>query len=52
MDTLLKVLFEEKNIYAPSDKFGVWAVPPLVATREELDMVVATIDEGLAIAME
>ncbi|KAB2850148.1 MAG: aminotransferase class III-fold pyridoxal phosphate-dependent enzyme [Hyphomicrobiaceae bacterium] len=43
-------LFREKNIYVPSDKFGVWVVPPLVVTKEEIDMIVAAIDDSLRLA--
>ena len=43
-------LFREKNIYVPSDKFGVWVVPPLVVTREEIDMIVGSIDDSLRLA--
>lgn len=43
-------LFREKNIYVPSDKFGVWVVPPLVVTREEIDMIVDAIDDSLRLA--
>jgi taurine--2-oxoglutarate transaminase len=42
-------LFRERNVYVPSDKFGVWVVPPLIVTREELDWVCAAIDDALAI---
>jgi taurine---2-oxoglutarate transaminase len=40
-------LLEEKNVYVPSDKFGVWIVPPLIATEGELDFVVDAIDDAL-----
>ena len=43
-------LFAKRDIYVPSDKFGVWVVPPLVVTREEIDWLVAAIDDALAIA--
>lgn len=43
-------LFRAKNIYVPSDKFGVWVVPPLVVTREEIDMIVDAIDDSLRLA--
>ena len=43
-------LFRERDIYVPSDKFGIWVVPPLVVTREELDWVCAAIDDALALA--
>ena len=43
-------LFQEKDIYVPSDKFGVWVVPPLVVTKDEIDWIVASIDDALKIA--
>ena len=43
-------LLAEKDIYVPADKFGVWVVPPLVAGKDELEMVVDAIDEALLIA--
>ena len=43
-------LFRERDIYVPSDKFGIWIVPPLVVTREELDWVCAAIDDALGLA--
>ncbi len=43
-------LFRSRDIYVPSDKFGIWVVPPLVVTREELDWVCAAIDDALSLA--
>jgi taurine---2-oxoglutarate transaminase len=43
-------LFHSRDIYVPSDKFGIWVVPPLVVTRDELDWVCAAIDDALALA--
>lgn len=43
-------LFRERDIYVPSDKFGLWIVPPLVVTREELDWLCAAIDDALSLA--
>ncbi len=40
----------EKSIYIPADKFGIWVVPPLIVTQEEIDFLVDAIDEALAIA--
>jgi taurine--2-oxoglutarate transaminase len=40
-------LLEEKNVYVPSDKFGIWVVPPLIVTTEEIDFFVQAIDEAL-----
>lgn len=44
---LAQYLMDKHNIYVPSDKFGVWVVPPLVVTKEELDFVIAAIDDAL-----
>jgi len=43
-------MFREKNIYIPADKFGIWVVPPLIVTNEELDYIVEAIDVSLKIA--
>jgi len=43
-------LFRERDIYVPSDKFGIWVVPPLVVTREELDWICTAIDDALGMA--
>lgn len=40
-------LLREKNIYVPTDKFGIWVVPPLVVTEDEIDWFCAGIDEAL-----
>lgn len=40
-------LFKEKNIYVPSDKFGIWVVPPLIVTEAEMDWFCEGIDEAL-----
>lgn len=45
-----KYLFEEKHIYVPGDKFGLWIVPPLVVTRDEIDFLVSAFDDALSIA--
>ena len=42
-----RFLFEERIIYVPSDKFGVWVVPPLVVTHSEIDWITEAIDEAL-----
>jgi taurine--2-oxoglutarate transaminase len=47
---IAKFLLDEKNIYVPGDKFGLWIVPPLVVTKDEIDFLLAAIDEALAIA--
>jgi len=43
-------LLRERDVYVPSDKFGLWIVPPLVVTRDELDWVCAAIDDALGLA--
>ena len=40
-------LFREKNVYVPSDKFGIWVVPPLIVTESEMDWFCEAIDEAL-----
>jgi taurine--2-oxoglutarate transaminase len=42
-------LLREKSIYIPADKFGIWIVPPLIVTREEIDFLVEAIDDALKI---
>lgn len=43
-------LLEKKDIYIPSDKFGIWFVPPLVATKDEISYVLDSIDEALKLS--
>ncbi len=50
VSSIADILLNEKQIYIPSDKFGVWIVPPLIVTYEELDYLVDSIDEALNIA--
>ncbi len=50
--TLARVLLKEKNVYIPSDKFGIWVVPPLIVTRDEIDFIVEAIDQALDLADE
>ncbi|WKN29881.1 aspartate aminotransferase family protein [Porifericola rhodea] len=45
-------LLEERNIYIPSDKFGIWIVPPLIVQKEEIDFLVEAIDDALLLADE
>lgn len=40
-------LLNEKNIYVPGDKFGVWIVPPLIVSYSELDWLVDQLDDGM-----
>jgi len=42
-----KYLREHKNIYIPSDKFGIWITPPLITTKDELNFIVDSIEESL-----
>ncbi|HIL68872.1 MAG TPA: aspartate aminotransferase family protein, partial [Verrucomicrobia bacterium] len=32
-----RFLLDEKNLYIPADKFGIWIVPPLIVNEDELD---------------
>lgn len=41
-------LLAKHNIYTPSDKFGIWVVPPLVVTDEEIDWIADSIDDALS----
>jgi taurine--2-oxoglutarate transaminase len=50
VETVSDYLFKEKNVYVPSDKFGIWVVPPLVVSEEEIAFVVAAIDDALGLA--
>lgn len=43
-------LLRERDIYVPADKFGVWVVPPLIVTRDEIDFLVDGIDDALRLA--
>ena len=43
-------LLRERNIYVPSDKFGIWVVPPLIVTRDEINFLIEAIDAALTIA--
>jgi taurine--2-oxoglutarate transaminase len=47
---IAEYLLREKNIYIPADKFGLWIVPPLIVTREEIDFLVLAIDDALKFA--
>ena len=47
---IAQYLLEERSIYIPSDKFGIWIVPPLVVTKEEIDFLLEAIDDALVIA--
>lgn len=43
-------LFHERQVYVPSDKFGLWIVPPLIVCEEEIDFLVSAIKDALALA--
>ena len=47
---IAEFLLDQKNIYIPADKFGIWIVPPLIVKKEEIDFIVDSIDEALNIA--
>ena len=47
---LSNYLLQEKNIYIPGDKFGLWVVPPLVVSKEEIDFLIGAFDEALDMA--
>jgi taurine--2-oxoglutarate transaminase len=48
--TLADYLLKEKNVYVPADKFGLWIVPPLIVTRDEIDFTVSALDDALVLA--
>ena len=43
---------DDVDIHVPNDKFGIWVVPPLMVTGEEIDWLVAAIDDALTKADE
>lgn len=45
-----RFLFAKWNVYIPSDKFGIWIVPPLIVSREEIDFLISAIDASLGYA--
>jgi len=47
---IAEYLLQEKNIYIPADKFGIWIVPPLIVTREEIKFLIDALDEALTFA--
>jgi taurine---2-oxoglutarate transaminase len=40
-------LFKEKDVYVPTDKFGIWVVPPLIVSESEMDWFTDAIDVAL-----
>lgn len=49
---IARILLEEHDIYIPTEKYGIWIVPPLVVSQEEVDFIVDAIDQSLIIADE
>lgn len=43
-------LFRERQVYVPSDKFGLWIVPPLIVNEEEIEFLLAAIEDALVLA--
>jgi taurine--2-oxoglutarate transaminase len=43
-------LFHERNVYVPSDKFGLWVVPPLIVTKEEINFLLDALQDALKLA--
>ena len=43
-------LFTERNVYMPSDKFGLWIVPPLIVNEEEIEFLLLAIEDALSLA--
>jgi len=50
MQRISRYLLEEKNIYVPGDKFGIWIVPPLVVSDDEIDWLTEALDDTLTMA--
>lgn len=52
--TILKRVFEfllhERSVYVPSDKFGLWVVPPLIIKHEEVDFLISALKDALQLA--
>ncbi len=42
-------LLEHHSIYTPSDKFGIWIVPPLVVSEEEMIWILDCVDDALSL---
>ena len=43
-------LFHERNVYVPSDKFGLWVVPPLIVNEEEIAFLLTALQDALELA--
>ena len=50
VEKVAEFLLRERNVYVPSDKFGLWIVPPLVINREEIDFLMDAIKAALDFA--
>lgn len=44
---LAQYLLDEKDIYTPGDKFGLWIVPPLVVSYQEIDWLLNQLSDAL-----
>ncbi len=45
--SISRYLLDQHNIYTPGDKFGIWIVPPLVVTQEEMSWVLFCVEDAL-----
>ncbi|MEM7383523.1 MAG: aspartate aminotransferase family protein [Verrucomicrobiota bacterium] len=43
-------LFRERDVYVPSDKFGLWIVPPLIVNEEEIAFLLRALHDALEFA--
>lgn len=43
-------LFQERQVYVPSDKFGLWIVPPLILREEEMEFLLEALEAALRYA--
>jgi taurine--2-oxoglutarate transaminase len=50
INKIANYLLEERSVYMPADKFGVWIVPPLIVSKDEVDFFVDAIDDALKIS--
>lgn len=44
---LSRFLLEECDVYTPTDKFGLWIVPPLIVSFAEIDWLITQLEKGL-----
>ena len=47
INKLGKYLLNECGVYTPTDKFGLWIVPPLVVSFQEIDWLLIQLEKGL-----